>query len=69
MGIAHIKGIECSHKIKNIFANKISILMKCKFNNDSNKWEPIEINNNDKIPTLLNEIEEKLTVIEESEED
>lgn len=68
MGIAHIKGIECSHKLKNIFTNKSSQLMICKFNNDTNKWEPLEINIKDKIPTFINEIEEKLTIIEDSDD-
>ena len=66
MGIAHIKGIEMSHKFKKIFLDKKSSLMTCKFNNDNSKWEPIGVNQNCKIPTSIEEIESKLAIIEAS---
>ena len=66
MGIAHIKGIEMSHKFKKIFLDKKSSLMTCKFNNDNSKWEPIDVNLNVKIPTSIEEIESKLAIIEAS---
>jgi len=74
MGIAHIKGIDMSHRIKNIFNssqlnNKKSILMNCKFNNDNSKWEPIDINTSNKIPSYIDDIENKLAIIEDSEDD
>lgn len=66
MGIAHIKGIEMSHKFKKIFLDKKSSLMTCKFNNDNSKWEPIDVNLNIKIPTSIEEIESKLAIMEDS---
>jgi hypothetical protein len=69
MGIAHIKGIELSHKIKTIFTDKKSILMNCKFNNDNSKWEPIDVNTKVKIPTSIGEIENKLAIVEDTNSD
>ena len=69
MGIAYIKGIEMSHKIKKIFENKKSVLMNCKFNEDNSKFEPISINTESKFPTLLEEIESKLAIMEDSDSD
>ena len=66
MGIAHIKGIEISHKFKKIFLDKKSLLMNCKFNNDNSKWEPIDVNPNIKIPTSIEEIESKLAIMEDT---
>jgi len=67
MGIAHIKGIDVSHRMKNIFNNKKSVLMNCKFNNDLSKWEPQDINHQNKIPTYIEEIESKLAIMEDSD--
>ena len=69
MGIAHIKGIVVSHLLKKIFADKKSALMKCRFNNDNSKWEPIEEETKRRIPTMINEIDEKLVQMEFSEDD
>ena len=69
MGIAHIKGIEMSHKIKKLFVDKKSLLMDCKFNNDNSKWEPLDINTSIKIPTSIQEIESKLAIVEETNSD
>ncbi len=68
-GIAHIRGITMSHMIKKLFENKNHCLMKCKFNNDNSKWEPIEQEKTLKIPTLLNEIESKLVIMELSDDE
>ena len=69
MGIAHIKGIETSHKIRKIFENKKSTLMKCKFNNDNSKWEPIQEEIKERIPSLIDDIESKLIMIEVSDDE
>ena len=74
MGIAHIKGIDVSHRMKNIFnnsqpSNKKSVLMNCKFNNDNSKWDPIDINTTNKIPSYIDDIENKLAIIEDSDDD
>ncbi len=68
-GIAHIRGITMSHMIKKLFENKNHCLMKCKFNNDNSKWEPIEQEKTQKIPTLLSEIESKLVIMELSDDE
>lgn len=67
MGIAHIRGIDMSHKMKKIFENKKSILMNCKFNDDNSKFEPLNVNTESKFPTLLEEIESKLAIMENSD--
>lgn len=69
MGIAHIKGIDASHKFKNIFNNKKSVLMNCKFINDLSKWEPIDINHQNKIPSYIEDIESKLSIMEDSDDE
>ena len=74
MGIAHIKGIDVSHRMRNIFnnsqiSNKKSVLMNCKFNNDNSKWDPIDINTTNKIPSYIDDIENKLAIIEDSDDD
>lgn len=69
MGIAHIKGIETSHIIKKIFTNKKSVLMKCKFNNDNSKWEPIEEEKKQKIPSMIDDIESQLVQMELSDDE
>jgi hypothetical protein len=55
--------------MKKLFEDKKSLLMKCKFNEDNSKFEPIEIDNNSKCPTLLEEIENKLAIMEESDDE
>ena len=67
MGIAHIRGIDMSHKMKKIFENKKSVLMNCKFNDDNSKFEPLNVNTESKFPTLLEEIESKLAIMENSD--
>jgi len=69
VGIAHIKGINMSHSIKNLFEDKKSLLMKCKFNNDTSKWEPIEEEKTIKIPSLIEDIESKLVMMEVSDDE
>jgi hypothetical protein len=68
-GIAHIRGINMSHMLKKLFENKKSLLMKCKFNNDNSKWEPIEHEKTQKIPSLLTDIESKLIIMELSDDE
>ena len=58
-----------SHMLKKLFENKKSLLMKCKFNNDNSKWEPIEEEKIQKIPSLLEEIESKLVIMELSDDE
>jgi hypothetical protein len=69
MGIAHIKGIDTSHMLKKILKDRKSILMKCKFNNDNSKWEPIEEEKKERIPTLIDDIESQLVQMELSDDE
>jgi hypothetical protein len=59
LGTAFIPGIEVSHKLGRIFNNieTKAILMRCKFNDTKCKFEPLEIDHNAKIPTLLASID------------
>lgn len=41
IGILYIKGLKQSKIMKNLFVNKNKIVLRCKFNNDFKKWEPI----------------------------
>lgn len=41
IGILYIKGLKQSKIMKNLFLNKNKIILRCKFNNDFKKWEPI----------------------------
>lgn len=41
IGILYIKGLKQSKMMKNLFVDKNKIVLKCKFNNDFKKWEPI----------------------------
>lgn len=40
-GILYIKGLKQSKTMKNLLLNKNKIILKCKFNNNFKKWEPI----------------------------
>uniref|UniRef100_A0A6C0EBG7 Uncharacterized protein n=1 Tax=viral metagenome TaxID=1070528 RepID=A0A6C0EBG7_9ZZZZ len=66
MGNAYIKGINKSLEIRTLINSKEDkkALMKCLFNEDKNKWEPVEEDKKSKFPTYLSEIEEKLELVE-----
>lgn len=69
MGLAYVVGIQQSNFCRNLFIDNKNknILVKCKFNNEKSKWEPIEkVDNssNDKIPTLIDDIESQLDLVE-----
>ena len=70
MGIAYISGINQSHKLKQIFQNNggKQILMKCKFNDDKNKWEPLEIDSVAKHPTFINDIDLEMMEMSDSDD-
>jgi hypothetical protein len=69
MGLAHIPTRECSKLCKDIISNnkKERILMKCKFINDRNKWEPFEEDKEKKYPSCVSDLENKMDLLEESE--
>jgi hypothetical protein len=68
MGIAYISGIQQSHKLRELFNNKTSLLMKCKFNDDKNKWEPLEIDETAKHPTFINDIDLEMMELSDSDD-
>ena len=41
IGILYIKGLKQSKAMKTLLVNKNKIILRCKFNNDFKKWEPI----------------------------
>ena len=70
MGIAYISGINQSHKLKQIFQNNggKQVLMKCKFNDDKNKWEPLEIDTVAKHPTFITDIDLEMMELSDSDD-
>ena len=71
MGIAYIPTKDISLKCKDIFNKNINgrALFTCKFDDNKNKWIPVDQIKNLKIPNKINEIEMKLEVIEETDSD
>lgn len=67
MGIAFVPTTVCSVMCKEAFIKNINsrVLMKCKFINEKNKWEPIEFDKIAKYPTNLSEVERNLEILEE----
>jgi hypothetical protein len=70
LGIALIPSKETSVLCKNLVASKThgKILMKCKFEQDKNKWIPIEEDKSAKLPTLISDIEKEMELIVESDD-
>jgi hypothetical protein len=66
MGIAFIKGIDNSVKMRKIMSDNKTVLMKCLFNDKLSKFEPIEQDINVTFPTMLSKIEECLTLMEDN---
>ena len=71
MGIAYIPTKDISLKCKDIFNKNINgrALFKCKFDDNKNKWIPLDEIKNIKIPNKISEIEMKLEIIEETDSD
>ena len=71
MGIAYIPTKDCSQICKEVFTKNVlnRALFKCKFDNEKNKWIPVEEAKNVKVPSKLSELEEKLELYEEFETD
>lgn len=71
LGIALIPSKDTSKLCKSLFQNRQNnkMLMKCKFDQDKNKWIPIEENKTSKLPTLLSDIEKEMDLIMESDSD
>ena len=70
MDIAYIPDINKSNWCKKIMTDsqKDVVFVKCVWRHDKGKWEPLELKDV-KIPSLMEDIREYLTVIEESDSD
>ena len=71
MGFAFIAGIEKSLMFRQLMSKNPTkgILVKCKFNDNMNKWEPIEQDIDAKFPTQYSEIEKDITLVEVSDDE
>jgi len=72
MGIAYIPTLECSALCKKTFVENSKndrVLMKCKFINDKNKWQPVEYDQSSKFPTNISEIVKVMDIIEDVSSD
>lgn len=67
MGIAYVQGIDKATMCRDLLAKNTNnkALIKCKFNNDKSKWEPIQEAINEKVPTKIDEIDKQLDLIED----
>lgn len=67
MGIALIPSTVISHKLQKLCKTTEgegkSIMMKCSFNDEKNKWVPMEVDMTKKIPDLIQDIESTLDLV------
>ena len=70
LGIAYISGIKQSHNIRQIIKDNSGkqVLMKCKYNDDKSKWEPIELDTIAKCPNLITDIDLEMMELSDSED-
>ncbi len=71
MDIAYISGIEKSAWCRDIInkSPKGSVFVKCIWRNDKKKWEPLEVNTQVKLPSLMDDIRKDLIEMEVSDSD
>lgn len=76
MDIAYISDKEKSEWVRECFTDNVMtkngvqyLFMKCKWNNDANKWEPYKVNTKVRLPTSYSKISEKLMMVEEDDSD
>jgi hypothetical protein len=69
LGISLIPNTETSVLCKNIISSKINgkALMKCKFDQNKNKWIPISEDKTSKLPTMWHDIEKQMDILVESD--
>jgi hypothetical protein len=69
MGIAYVPTRDISLKCKEIFNKNVNgrALFACKFDDNKNKWIPLDEVKNVKVPNKISEIEMKLELIEETD--
>lgn len=58
MGIAFLPTSENSHFCRNIFSqtNETNLLVDCKYDSEKNRWIPVKLTTNKKIPDLIDKI-------------
>jgi hypothetical protein len=71
MDIAYISSIKKSEWVRDIINDspKGSVFVKCIWRDDKHKWEPLELVKNVRLPSLMDDILEKIHVMEESDSD
>ena len=71
MDIAYVPDIETSEWCKDIFnhSNNGTVLVKCIWRDSKRKWQPLELCENVKLPSLMEDIRKSLVEIEESDSD
>ena len=71
MDIAYISSIEKSGWARDIIneSSNGSVLVKCIWRDDKHKWEPLVIAKNIRLPSSMDDILEKILVMEESDSD
>ncbi len=69
MGIAYIPTKDISLKCREIFNKNVNgrALFTCKFDDNKNKWLPLDEIKNVKVPNKISEIEMKLELVEETD--
>lgn len=66
-GIAYIPSIDCSRMCRELTSVTGRGLVKCQYNEQKEKWMPIEQENTRKCPDLLTTLEEKMAIIVDDE--
>lgn len=71
MGIAYVPTLERSQWCRDTLskAKKDSVLVKCLFHNREGKWEPVEVDEKSRFPTLFSDIDIEIVQVSDSDND